>query len=559
MNNNKNKFYFVKKQIQFSMNLIFLTLLMYSLQPVNSNAQVMQWVRRYNGSGNMTDHSDGIVTDSSGNVYVLGNVWTSSHDHDIITRKYSASGTLVWQDMFTLSGIDYSKALTIDQFGNVYALGYSASSNGNCICIIKYNSSGIRQWVQSSATLLNSAIASDIIVDPAGNVYVLGSGYYHITSFNILTLKYNSSGILQWIAVFGSGAMGNENGKKIALDKTGNIIVAGYTTNRSGNEDYITVKYNSSGVIQWSKKYNGPGNGNDVINDAAIDTSGNIIVTGSSYGGSTDRDFATVMYNSSGVMQWVQRYNSPANGIDQAYAMVLDNSGNSYVTGMSSGNGNQTDIATIKYDNLGNQIWVSRYNGSANSDDVGNCITIDAQSNIYIGGYSVFAGTDVDFLTIKYDNAGIMQWQALYNGPVNGDDYIGNITVDHSGNVFVVGNSEGIGSSFDIATIKYSQNGNSKPVQIETPLEFSTKSYPNPFNPTTNIELTLPGNYFVNLTIYDISGKKVETLVNKEMIAGSQNFTWDASDYSAGVYFYKITAASGNSTFTKTMKLLLVK
>jgi hypothetical protein len=85
---------------------------------------------------------------------------------------------------------------------------------------------------------------------------------------------------------------------------------------------------------------------------------------------------------------------------------------------------------------------------------------------------------------------------------------------------------------------------------------FSLKqNYPNPFNPSTTIEYSVPAAGLVSLKIYDIQGREVATLVDKEQNAGYYITSWNASNFSSGVYFYKLTAGS----FTQTKKLLLTK
>jgi len=103
----------------------------------------------------------------------------------------------------------------------------------------------------------------------------------------------------------------------------------------------------------WVARYNGPGDSGDYAYAIAIDNSGNIYVTGYSYGSGTYDDYATVKYDSSGVEQWVARYNGPGNYEDWAFAIALDNSGNVYVTGWSMGSGTEYDYATIKYSSTG--------------------------------------------------------------------------------------------------------------------------------------------------------------------------------------------------------------
>ena len=145
----------------------------------------------------------------------------------------------------------------------------------------------------------------------------------------------------------------------IAVDGLGNVYVTGSSMGSGSASDYATVKYNSSGAQQWVARYNGPANGEDVAYAITRDSAGNIYVTGSSLGLGTGLDFATIKYNSSGVQQWTKRYNGPANGEDIAYAITVDSAGNVYVTGSSSGGGSGLDYATVKYSSSGTQLWVA--------------------------------------------------------------------------------------------------------------------------------------------------------------------------------------------------------
>ncbi len=87
------------------------------------------------------------------------------------------------------------------------------------------------------------------------------------------------------------------------------------------------------------------------------------------------------------------------------------------------------------------------------------------------------------------------------------------------------------------------------------PDEFSlSQNYPNPFNPTTEIEFSLPQASHVSLEIYNILGQRVTTLANGFFEAGSHTVTWDASNQSSGIYFYRIATPSG--TIAKKMVLL---
>src|SRR6266540_2772802 len=302
-----------------------------------------------------------------------------------------------------------------------------------------------------------------VAVDASGNVYVTGASVGSGTGLDYATIKYNSSGIQQWVARYnGSGNSGDE-ATAIAVDGSGNVYVTGYSTGPASGYDYATIKYNSSGIQQWVARYDGPGDTNDYANAIAVDGSGNVYVTGGSGGsrvgcGGACDDYATIKYDSSGTQQWVARYNGPGIFGDVGRAIAVDASGNVYVTGESMGSGSGYDYATIKYNSSGTQQWVDRYNGPGNGDDDARAVAIDGTGNVYVTGHSLGSGSGFDYATIKYDSSGTQQWVDRYNGPGNGDDKIvspGAIAIDASGNAYVTGESTNLKGDYDYATIKY--------------------------------------------------------------------------------------------------------
>lgn len=102
---------------------------------------------------------------------------------------------------------------------------------------------------------------------------------------------------------------------------------------------------------------------------------------------------------------------------------------------------------------------------------------------------------------------------------------------------------------------------NSQAPGVALPTEFSlSQNVPNPFNPTTQVSFALPKAANVNLTIYNVLGQQVKTLVNQELAAGVQTIEWDGTDYSgrtvaSGVYFYRLNAGD----FQATKKMLMLK
>jgi uncharacterized delta-60 repeat protein len=210
-------------------------------------------------------------------------------------------------------------------------------------------------------------------------------------------------------------------------------------------------------IEQWVARYNA--DAYDYVYGIAVDSSGNVYVTGQSYGSGQGYDYATIKYAPDGTQLWVARYNGPGNSDDRAEAIAVDSSGNVYVTGYSTGIDTNKDYATVKYAPDGNELWVARYNGPENGSDSAHAIALDSSDNVYVTGSSYGSSVILyDYATVKYAPDGNELWVARYDGPANSNDHARAIAADNSGNIYVAGESTGTGSYdyYDYATIKYS-------------------------------------------------------------------------------------------------------
>jgi PKD repeat protein len=302
----------------------------------------------------------------------------------------------------------------------------------------------------------------ELTIDVAGNVYVTGTSFTNGTNgFDIVTIKYDPSGTPLWTSTFNGSASALDEARDIAVDQNGDVFVTGYTASAGPNYDYITIKYNAAGVQQWATLYNGTGNGYDEAYAIAVDNSGNSYITGSSDAGGQGTNFTTIQYNSAGIQQWATSYNGPGNSIDAATELKLDPAFNVYVSGHSTGSGTGLDIATIKYNNSGVQQWVSRYNGVLNFFDVPEALFVDNSNNVYIAG-ATYGGiaTENDFVTIKINSTGTQQWAQIVDGPLNDEDKAFDVLTDLNQNVYVTGRSMGTGGTAEnMLTVKYNSLG----------------------------------------------------------------------------------------------------
>ena len=134
---------------------------------------------------------------------------------------------------------------------------------------------------------------------------------------------------------------------------------------------------------EWVARYDGSDHLDDFLHDMVIDTTGNVYVTGAITTNSQGRNFCTVKYNSTGIQQWVAVYDGPSHGGDEAYSIAVDKQGNIYVAGASEGYG-----CAVKYNSSGIQQWVSRYKYLTYGADF-IVIEVDSLGNVYVAGGSL--------------------------------------------------------------------------------------------------------------------------------------------------------------------------
>ena len=250
-----------------------------------------------------------------------------------------------------------------------------------------------------------------------------------------------------WVARYNGTGNGFDYAEGLAVDSSGNVYVTGYSVGVGTGYDYATVKYNPAGEEQWVARYNGLDNGDDLPGDIAVDSAGNVYVTGLSGVTGVYNDWTTIKYNSAGQEQWVARYNVCPRRDVEGKAMAVDGSQNVYVAGVIYSRDGVNVAVTIKYNASGEEQWVAEYTGGVNDNKLA-AIGVDSADNVYVAGVSARPPIGSDYITIKYNSAGVEEWVARAHG--NSFDAANDLFVDVSGNVYVTGT---------YATIKYNSAG----------------------------------------------------------------------------------------------------
>ncbi|OGC84301.1 MAG: hypothetical protein A2V73_04880 [candidate division Zixibacteria bacterium RBG_19FT_COMBO_42_43] len=367
-------------------------------------------------------------------------------------RRYNGPG----------NGVDSATALAVDDSGNVYVTGGSYG-NGTYLdyTTVKYAPNGNILWVRTyDGPASGDDIATSIKVDGKGNVYVTGSsdGQWGVTYFDYATIKYSSNGAILWVRRYNGPVNNRDLATTLAIDGKENVYVTGTSWGGITGDDYATIKYGPDGDTIWVRRYNGPGNSDDIATALTVDDSGNAYVTGISFDTITFGDIVTIKYSPNGDTLWLRRFDGPAHGSDIPWDLDIDRSGNVYVTGRTSDTVTLFDYVTLKYDLNGNLLWLKYHDGGLyGSSDESRALTVDDSGNVYVTGV-VGSFPNTDYGTIKYAANGDVVWQRVYNGPWDNDEIAIALDVDVFGNVYVTGRSN-LYLDYDYATLKYTPEG----------------------------------------------------------------------------------------------------
>jgi uncharacterized delta-60 repeat protein len=374
-----------------------------------SSAGDLLWAKRYNGSANSHDEAEALALDAAGNVHVAGTVETASEFADIVLIKYDTDGNELWVRQYDgpAGYEDDVNAMAVDAAGNVYLVGTSMNSmwyGSNDYATVKYDKDGNKIWaVGYDGPKSGIDTGSAVAVDGSGNVYITGASEGVGTALDFATLKYNSAGELQWVKRYHNS--GDEVAVALALDKDGNIAVAGSGDRSGSSVDYLVVKYDNSGNELWAAYLDSPGHAQDNLAALAVDSSGGIFVTGTAGNElwAANSGYLTAGFSAGGALQWSARYDGPGNGWDRASALAIDAAGNIVVTGQSKGADTASDFATVAYSPATGAVqWIERYSGSGAFDDSAQAVCADSSGNVYVTGYTATAADQTQITTIKY-------------------------------------------------------------------------------------------------------------------------------------------------------------
>ncbi len=539
-----------------------------------STARAQSWywgsqVAAYSTGGYGANRVTAIASDPSENIYLVGDFGDSaqfgvtklksgSNGADMYVARMNTNGSFVWAKRLGSSFfLDQAIDIVTDFDGNVYVAGsfsgtldcgggvQVASTATSMAALVRYNSNGDAQW---------ASLIPNVISAPGGIVYT-GNNIYVAAGRTIA--KFTLDGDTVWTQTKPASGTNTVSYRDIAIDTWGCLLVTGrmtgtitygtdvLTTSSGIDADIFVVKVEPDGSIMWARRGGAVSDFGQEDIGHAVTTSdhGDVYVLGH-YTGKAGFDADTVntgsgiagscivKYNADGVLQWVIGSTGPTASYYRTRGIRVLANGDLLVAG-DFGFGvtfpgsivnitSSADVLCLRINAEGTILWSVRSTGLI-TNTFPLCLAVSPnRTAAYVGGQFNF---DVTFATPTLTIAGGVQ-----------DGFIAKMDVS-------------------VATAAEDE------IQSPLPSEFAlSQNHPNPFNPTTTIEYRLAKTAPVNLTIYNLLGQHVRTLIAHDQQVGRHQVIWDGRDDSgqgvaSGIYFYRLQVGS----VFETRKMTLLK
>jgi hypothetical protein len=269
----------------------------------------------------------------------------------------------------------------------------------------------------------------DVTTDASGNVFVTGA-ITSLSDSDAFVAKLDSNGGTLWSYPF--TGMSYDDGKAISVDANGSIFITGSTRSASNpnTDDILLARLNNSGQLMWVKTV-GNATQQDTGMDITVEGSGNIYITGGSFGswGSPIRPYTSGQYDAfvalfepeNGTLIWNTFMGENLNGFGMG--IKSDSTGKVYVTGVNFVPGASSNTFVAGLAGSGSLLWYVDV-GAAGLNDSGRDIVLDGNGNVYVVGdswglwgspLSCYSGLR-DAVVLKFNNSGSLQWNAFVGG-----------------------------------------------------------------------------------------------------------------------------------------------
>jgi hypothetical protein len=526
-----------------------------------------------------TDAWPVVISDKSGGAIIAWQDYRTGTPR-VYTQRISTAGHLLWSSagvpVDAGTGQDSSPVVASDGEGGVIVAWQDNRGVDADIYAQRISASGSPLWTGYAiavCTASHDQIDPVVVADGAGGAIVVWEDYRDSTSYNIYAQRINSSGACLWTTNGVAVCLASRDQKfPVVVDDGAEGEIVTWVDYRGGLTSFIYAqRIDTSGAVRWSTDgvsiCSAPGDRwfPRLVSDGAH---GAIVTWYDS------RNSSTAVYaqrvNGSGVAQWDSngvRICTSA-GSQMLPEIVSDGMAGAIITWQDYRSGATADVYAQHVGAGGNLLWSQMGNpicASAGdqfipriaSDENGGAI-ITWEDHRSISGADIYAQS--------ISAGGVVQWP-VNGAPICSADLLQDcpaIIADGVSGAIVVWVDHRGGSTVALFAQRIDQFGrftrSERKIQ-DGPLTFALlQNYPNPFNPTTIIGFTVPFRSKIVLSVYNVLGQNIATIVNEEMGAGYHEHTWKAN-VSSGIYFYKIVAVSLEkpaTSFVQTRKMILL-
>jgi len=460
----------------------------------------------------------------------------------------------------TYGGINSDRGYAVEQTpdGGYIVVGQTLSFGvgGLDVYVVRTDSFGNTVW---AATLGGSG-------DDVGRcVCETGDGGYIVTgstestgagSLDVYLAKIDSLGNPIWESTYGGS--GADWGGCVRQTSDGGYIIAGYTSSfGSGAKDLYMVKTDSLGGVIWDVIYGGPLDDWGYSVQQTLD-GGYIAVGATESSGAGSLDVYIVRTDYLGDSLWSTTYGGLSN--DAGHCVQETQDGDYVIAGFIDPlSGSDYDILLMKIDSSGSTVWSTTHGGIY--AEWGYWVTETQDGGYAVAGMTWSFGAGwTDVYLVKTDSLGQLLWGRTYGG--SAFDWGFCVCQTSDGGYIVSGHTPSFGAGeSDVYLIKTDENGltgieeASREPSVSRRLFRLRQNTPNPIHQATLISYSLPHTAHITLSIYDITGRLVETLVNETQQRGVHQVQWNRKANPSGVYFYRLNAGE----FVETRKMVVVE
>lgn len=357
---------------------------------------------------------------------------------DIWLVRYTARGAKAWSQTWNgPDGLsDEAEALVTDGRGNVYLAGRTRRDiNHWDSLVLKYDAAGHLKWqVIYVADVTGANEATAIGLDSAGDVYIAGTAF-RAGGFDAFAAKFRGTdGAHRWTCWYDSGGM----------DTAGSIAVTGRECYLAGDtevvgqdSDALLFKVGATGALAWWKTWDDPQAGDDDWDVVRPMRGGGVVVVGSA-GEYLSGDAVVARYTAAGLAKWTRTWSSSGTAGDQADDIAVAGDGSIWV-GIATARGAGSDrAALVKWSASGAQRF-ARTIGSGTKPAQFRALTLDGSGNAYLVGALGSAGGGFDALAAKYSAAGKLRWRSTAAFAGNKGDALDDVVLGGPGYLYACG------------------------------------------------------------------------------------------------------------------------